>query len=269
MVQHGPEDADKQQQGAEEAPRRGLGAGAGSGLGFAPAGAGAGVGAAAGAGFGPAPAPKAGHGGIGFAAAGGGGGIGFSPAGGTGGIGVSPAGGGGGGLGSAGGGGGGGPPGFAKGHASLHEEEEEEEEALLPTAFGRRIQAGAEQRRKQSEAAARVERSKVKAAVGPKADVGKFEAHTKGIGAKLLAKMGWAEGEGLGRDRRVRCVPVHASRGAGCRPPLARAGPACGKLHGHTAQPAHASPHLSLPLTARLLLVSPRPPPPAGFTYQT
>ncbi|EFN58159.1 hypothetical protein CHLNCDRAFT_50559 [Chlorella variabilis] len=210
VVQHGPEDADKQQQGAEEAPRRGLGAGAGSGLGFAPAGAGAGVGAAAGAGFGPAPAPKAGHGGIGFAAAGGGGGIGFSPAGGTGGIGVSPAGGGGGGLGSAGGGGGGGPPGFAKGHASLHEEEEEEEEALLPTAFGRRIQAGAEQRRKQSEAAARVERSKVKAAVGPKADVGKFEAHTKGIGAKLLAKMGWAEGEGLGRDRRGISKPLEA-----------------------------------------------------------
>jgi hypothetical protein len=88
---------------------------------------------------------------------------------------------------------------------------------LLPTAFGRRIQQAAEQRRKQGEQAVRVERAKTKAAMGPK-DVGQFEAHTRGIGAKLLSKMGWQEGEGLGRDKRVRCLNPEAAAFACCPP---------------------------------------------------
>ncbi|KAI7842892.1 hypothetical protein COHA_003404 [Chlorella ohadii] len=127
------------------------------------------------------------------------------------GLGFAPAAGGagGGGSGGGGGGGGGGGLGFTRGHATLAQEEEEEEEALLPSAFGRRIQAAAEQRRKQSEAAARAERAKAKAAAGPK-DVGRFEQHTKGIGAKLLSKMGWSEGQGLGKDRKGIAKPLEA-----------------------------------------------------------
>jgi tuftelin-interacting protein 11 len=205
VVQHGPEDDSKQEQGPEPEPQRqGMGAGGGGGgLGFAAASGGAGVGAT-GLGFGPAAAPSGSRGGIGFSAASGGARCGNGSGdggGGGGGLGLSAASGGGRGGSGAGGGGG---IGFAKGHATLQQEEEEEEEQeFLPTAFGRRILQGAEERRRQSEQVARVERAKTKAAAGPK-DVGKFEQHTKGIGAKLLSKMGWAEGEGLGRDKKVR-----------------------------------------------------------------
>ncbi|KAL4858605.1 Septin and tuftelin-interacting protein 1 [Chlorella vulgaris] len=226
VVQHGPqegEQAQHAQQGQQEQQaaaangqhRPGLGAG-GGGLGFAPASSGAGVGAGAaagGLGFGPANAPAGNQSGIGFSAAGGGGGIGFAAAGsagGGGGLGFAAAGGAGGGLGFAAAGSGGAELKFARGHATLQqEEEEEEEEVLLPTAFGRRIQQAAEQRRKQGEQAVRVERAKTKAAMGPK-DVGQFEAHTRGIGAKLLSKMGWQEGEGLGRDKRGIAKPLEA-----------------------------------------------------------
>jgi len=43
-----------------------------------------------------------------------------------------------------------------------------------------------------------------------KKDVGDWEKHTKGIGSKLLQKMGWKEGMGIGKDLQGRAEPVEA-----------------------------------------------------------
>ena len=43
-----------------------------------------------------------------------------------------------------------------------------------------------------------------------------FEAHTRGIGSRLLGRMGWSPGEGLGRQRAGIAEPIHATqRGKG------------------------------------------------------
>lgn len=38
-----------------------------------------------------------------------------------------------------------------------------------------------------------------------------FERYTNGIGSRLMARMGWEEGMGLGRDRQGRAEPVRAT----------------------------------------------------------
>eukprot|EP00887_Chlorella_sp_A99_P006127 scaffold22.g6127.t1 len=216
VVQHGPQD----EEGPQEGGRAGLGApkGTGAGLGFAPAagaggrgglGAPSGAGAAAGPGLAPA-AGAGGRGGLGLRhsgsatdSGGGHGGLGFQGAGGS----TGGTSGGGSGI------GGGRGIGFTRPASASRQQlsgaEEEEEEEFLPTAFGRRVKEAAEQRRRASEVAARVERTQTRAAAGA-ANVGTFEVHTKGIGAKLLSKMGWKEGQGLGREGKGISKPLEA-----------------------------------------------------------
>ncbi|GAB4821104.1 hypothetical protein N2152v2_008150 [Parachlorella kessleri] len=203
VIKHGDDD---EEGAAKEA------GGAPAGLGFSAAGA-AGVGASARTGLGANGAsreqpreegPRGGLG-LGFGGAGGGGGGGLGFSGGGGGLGFSS----GAGLGSAGGGGG--APAYTRVKAEPRgaggEEEDEEEEEFLPTAFGKRVKQKADERRKKQEAAAKEEkaRSKAKAA----GDM-KFEQHTRGIGQKLLGKMGYVEGQGLGRNKQGISRPIEA-----------------------------------------------------------
>ncbi|KAB5512271.1 hypothetical protein DKX38_029299 [Salix brachista] len=78
------------------------------------------------------------------------------------------------------------------------------ENNFLPTEFGRRIKEGAERREQ--------ERMKKKAkGVGKSKEekAGEFEKHTKGIGMKLLEKMGY-KGGGLGKNQQGIVAPIEA-----------------------------------------------------------
>ena len=83
--------------------------------------------------------------------------------------------------------------------------EEDSPAGGLPTAFGQRVRDAAERRRQEADAKARGDGG---AAAGRKggskvqeanASGAAFEAHTRGIGSKLLEKMGYKAGQGLGR----------------------------------------------------------------------
>lgn len=92
----------------------------------------------------------------------------------------------------------------------------EEEDAdglasMMPTAFGRRIAQQASERRKSQTIKDEKKYKGSQRNVQPgAAKVGTFEAHTKGIGAKLLSKMGWRAGEGLGKDKKGISQPIEA-----------------------------------------------------------
>ncbi|XP_050226161.1 septin and tuftelin-interacting protein 1 homolog 1 [Mercurialis annua] len=91
-------------------------------------------------------------------------------------------------------------------------EDEAADDKFLPTEFGRRIKEGAQRRERE-----RLEKKEKGGGLvgGEKkrdvrsGDVGEFEKHTKGIGMKLLEKMGY-KGGGLGRNEQGIQAPIEA-----------------------------------------------------------
>ncbi|GIL44507.1 hypothetical protein Vafri_1959 [Volvox africanus] len=102
-----------------------------------------------------------------------------------------------------------GPSTSGRGGAGDSVQDDEDEEAVMPSAFGKRILEKAQQRLKKEQQAAR---SEAKRATTLSADpaFATFEKHTKGIGLKLLEKMGYKPGEGLGRNKQGIARPVEA-----------------------------------------------------------
>lgn len=83
---------------------------------------------------------------------------------------------------------------------------------FLPTAFGRKIKEGAQRRvkeREKSKAEAGVAKSSRTGLRKETGNVGEFEKYTKGIGMKLMGKMGY-KGGGLGKDEQGIVTPVEA-----------------------------------------------------------
>lgn len=88
---------------------------------------------------------------------------------------------------------------------------QEQEDDFLPSAFGKKIKEGAERREKERDRSmASAGKSKTSAGSGlGSGDIGEFEKHTKGIGMRLLEKMGY-KGGGLGKNEQGIAVPIEA-----------------------------------------------------------
>ncbi|XP_042490881.1 septin and tuftelin-interacting protein 1 homolog 1 [Macadamia integrifolia] len=80
---------------------------------------------------------------------------------------------------------------------------------FLPTAFGRIIKEGAQRREREREKSKLASKSQGGKREPQAGDVGVFEKHTKGIGLRLLEKMGY-KGGGLGKNEQGIVAPIEA-----------------------------------------------------------
>lgn len=101
--------------------------------------------------------------------------------------------------------------GFGSASSKKTDEDKDEDDAFLPTGFGKIIAERAKLREEKDREKAKLAKksSQVSKRESDPTGVGQFEKHTKGIGMKLLEKMGY-KGGGLGKNEQGILAPIEA-----------------------------------------------------------